>query len=111
MNFEIIIIDDNMQSSDPFVRRLEKVFQDARVILFPDVRESLDYIFDNLSKKLIVFLDCKFDTGLQGIDGLKRIREKNVSALHRNDVRQLPAATACRRCHRDDKQQRHLFHQ
>lgn len=76
MNFEIIIIDDNMQSSDPFVRRLEKVFQDARVILFPDVRESLDYIFDNLSKKLIVFLDCKFDTGLQGIDGLKRIREK-----------------------------------
>lgn len=76
MNFEIIIIDDNMQSSDPFVRRLEKVFQDARVILFSDVRESLDYIFDNLSKKLIVFLDCKFDTGLQGIDGLKRIREK-----------------------------------
>lgn len=76
MNFEIIIIDDNMKSSDPFVHRLEKVFQDARVILFPDVRESLDYIFDNLSKKLIVFLDCKFDTGLQGIDGLKRIREK-----------------------------------
>ncbi|WP_418977249.1 hypothetical protein [Alistipes finegoldii] len=76
MNFEIVIIDDNMKSSDPFVRRLEKVFQDARVILFPDVQKSLDYIFDNLSKKLIVFLDCKFDTGLQGIDGLKRIREK-----------------------------------
>lgn len=65
-----------MKSSDPFVRRLEKVFQDARVILFPDVQKSLDYIFNNLSKKLIVFLDCKFDTGLQGIDGLKRIREK-----------------------------------
>ena len=76
MNFEIVIIDDNMKSSDPFVRRLEKVFQDARVILFPDVQKSLDYIFNNLSKKLIVFLDCKFDTGLQGIDGLKRIREK-----------------------------------
>ncbi len=76
MNFEIVIIDDNMKSSDPFVRRLEKVFQDARVILFSDVQKSLDYIFDNLSKKLIVFLDCKFDTGLQGIEGLKRIREK-----------------------------------
>ena len=112
MNFEIIIIDDNMQSSDPFVRRLEKVFQDARVILFPDVRESLDYIFDNLSKKLIVFLDCKFDTGLQGIDGLKRIREKTsllyIVMMSANSPLQQPA---CRRCHRDDKQQRHLFHQ
>lgn len=45
-----------------------------------------NYIFDNLSKKLIVFLDCKFDTGLQGIEGLKRYTRKNVSALYRNDV-------------------------
>ncbi len=76
MDFEIVIIDDNMKSSDPFVRRLEKVFQDAQVRVFADVQKSLDYVFAHLSKRLIVFLDCKFDIGLQGIDGLKRIRER-----------------------------------
>lgn len=45
MNFEIIIIDDNMKSSDPFVHRLEKVFQDAHVILFSDVQKSLELYF------------------------------------------------------------------
>lgn len=76
MDFEVIIADDNMSPTEPFVRRLEKKYPDARVKLFSEIRPCLDYIFANMSKKMIVFLDCKFDFGLQGIDALKKIREK-----------------------------------
>lgn len=67
MDFEIIIADDNMSSTDPFVRRLEKKYPNTDVKLFSEIQKCLDYIFDNLSQKMIVFLDCKFDVGLQDV--------------------------------------------
>ena len=84
-----------MNFSDPFVRRLEKVYSNAKVSLFSDIQQSLEYIFNDLSKKMIVFLDCKFDFGLQGIDALKRIREKTsllyIVMMSANSPLQLPA--------------------
>lgn len=94
MDFEIIIADDNMSATDPFIRRLEIKYPNTDVKLFSDIRTSLDYIFNNLSKKMIVFLDCKFDVGLQGIDALKQIREKTsllyIVMMSANPPVQLP---------------------
>ena len=95
MDFEIIIADDNMSSTDPFVRRLEKKYPNTDVKLFSEIQKCLDYIFDNLSQKMIVFLDCKFDVGLQGIDALKQIREKTsllyIVMMSANSPLQLPS--------------------
>lgn len=95
MDFEIIIADDNMSSTDPFVRRLAKKYPNTDVKLFSEIQKCLDYIFDNLSQKMIVFLDCKFDVGLQGIDALKQIREKTsllyIVMMSANSPLQLPS--------------------
>lgn len=76
MDFEIVIIDDNIKETDPLPRTLGKTFQDAEIKNFSDANNGSDYILSNLTKKIIVFLDCRFDTGMQGIEALKRIREK-----------------------------------
>lgn len=93
MDFEIIIADDNMLPTEPFVRRLEKKYPDAEVKLFLEIEKCLEYVFRNLSKKMIVFLDCKFDVGLQGIDALKQIREKTsllyIVMMSANSLQQL----------------------
>lgn len=93
MDFEIIIADDNMSPTEPFIRRLEKKYPDAEVKSFFEIEKCLEYIFDNLSKKMIIFLDCKFDVGLQGIDALKQIREKTsllyIVMMSANSLQQL----------------------
>ena len=76
MDFEIIIIDDNMKETDALPRTLCKTFPNAAVKNFSDANTGSDYVLDNLTKKIIVFLDCRFDIGMQGIQALRRIREK-----------------------------------
>lgn len=78
MDFEIVIIDDNMKKTDPLARILEKTFINAEVNIFTDANAGSSYVLENLSRKIIVFLDCRFDTGMQGIEALKRIREKTT---------------------------------
>ncbi len=76
MDFEIVIIDDNIKNTDPLPRTLSKSFPSAIIKNFADAEEGSNYILSNLTKKIIVFLDCRFDSGIQGIEALKRIREK-----------------------------------
>lgn len=76
MDFEIVIIDDNIKNTDPLPRTLGKSFPSAKIENFTDAGKGSDYILSNLTKKIIVFLDCRFDSGIQGIEALKRIREK-----------------------------------
>lgn len=76
MGFEIVIIDDNIKPTDPLPRTLGKNFKDAKIENFTDAGEGSDYVLNNLTKKIIVFLDCRFDSGIQGIEALKKIREK-----------------------------------
>ena len=76
MDFEIVIIDDNIKNTDPLPRTLSKSFPSAIIKNFADAEEGSNYILSNLTKKNIVFLDCRFDSGIQGIGALKRIREK-----------------------------------
>ena len=76
MDFEIVIIDDNIKNTDPLPRTLSKSFPSAIIKNFADAEEGSNYILSNFKKKIIVFLDCRFDSGIQGIEALKRIREK-----------------------------------
>lgn len=79
MNYNLVFIDDNMREGldNPFVRSIGKFKGDATLSVFIDPQEGLNYVLNNLNSKMIVFLDCKFDGyGLQGINVLKKIREK-----------------------------------
>lgn len=91
--FKIIVVDDNMRPYAPFIKRLEKKFSRASVVLFKDVEHALSYILDNIESKMVVFLDCKFDIGEQGIDGLKQIREKtslvNIVMMSANALKEM----------------------
>lgn len=75
-SFKIIIVDDNMRPHAAFLKRLEKKFYEAEVSLYDNVESAVEYITANLDDKMVVFMDCKFDLGEQGVDGLKQIREK-----------------------------------
>lgn len=75
LQFRIVVIDDNMRVHAPFIKRLEKKFPNASVELFDTVEKGTDNILSNINNKTIVFMDCKFDLGLQGFDGLKTIRD------------------------------------
>lgn len=75
-DFYVIIVDDNMKPTDAFIMRMKKKVLNAEVVSYRTVEEALDFIFEHLEEKMIIFLDCKFNMGLQGIEGLKKIREK-----------------------------------
>lgn len=74
--FYIIIVDDNMKPTDAFIMWMKKKVLNAEVVSFRTVEEALSFIFEHLEEKMIIFLDCKFNMGLQGVDGLMKIREK-----------------------------------
>lgn len=79
MNYNLVFIDDNMREGldNPFVRSIGKFKENATLSVFIDPQEGLDFVLNNLNSRMIVFLDCKFDGyGLQGINVLKKIREK-----------------------------------
>lgn len=84
MNYKLIFIDDNMNEGirHPFVRAIGKYNEDAEISVFTDPAQGLDYVLKNLSNRMIVFVDCKFDGySLQGIQILKEIR-KTTSLLY-----------------------------
>lgn len=74
--FYVIIVDDNMKPTDAFIMRMKKKVLNAEVVSYRTVEEALNFIFEHLEEKMIIFLDCKFNMGLQGVEGLKKIREK-----------------------------------
>ena len=76
MKTEILIIDDHMSLHDPFVRSIRKNRPEAVVTVLDDAGKGVEYISNDLRKKVVVFLDCRFDSGIQGVDALRRIREK-----------------------------------
>ena len=67
MKTEILIIDDHMSLHDPFVRSIRKNRPEAVVTVLDDAGKGVEYISNDLRKKVVVFLDCRFDS---------RIREK-----------------------------------
>ena len=91
--FYIIIVDDNMKPTDAFIMWMKKRVLNAEVVSFRTVEEALSFIFEHLEEKMIIFLDCKFNMGLQGVDGLMKIREKtsliSVVMMSANSLNQM----------------------
>lgn len=91
--FYIIIVDDNMKPTDAFIMWMKKKVLNAQVVSFRTVEEALSFIFEHLEEKMIIFLDCKFNMGLQGVDGLMKIREKtslvSVVMMSANSLNQM----------------------
>jgi DNA-binding NtrC family response regulator len=76
-NTEIVIIDDSFDIFDPLVVELREKFPEANVTVINNPDEGLNFVFANLSKKIIVLLDYNFKTGQpKGHDILLKIREK-----------------------------------
>lgn len=76
MSSDIVIIDDNMSVTTPFVVRLKIKFPEKNIKVFTKAEEGTDYIISNLEKRIIVFLDCNFTSGIQGGEALLKIRDK-----------------------------------
>lgn len=91
--FYIIIVDDNMKPTDAFIMWMKKKVLNAEVVSFRTVEEALSFIFEHLEENMIIFLDCKFNMGLQGVDGLMKIREKtslvSVVMMSANSLNQM----------------------
>lgn len=56
MKTEILIIDDHMSLHDPFVRSIRKNRPEAVVTVLDDAGKGVEYISNDLRKKVVVFL-------------------------------------------------------
>ena len=74
--FNIVIVDDRMEENGSFVQIIKRNFEKATVSFYNTVEEAVEFIVKTLDTRTVVFLDCGFEKGEQGIDGLKSIREK-----------------------------------
>lgn len=74
--FNIVIVDDRMEENGSFVQIIKRNFEKATVSFYNTVEEAVEFIMKTLDTRTVVFLDCGFEKGEQGIDGLKSIREK-----------------------------------
>jgi hypothetical protein len=99
MSFKVVFIDDNMRKElrEPFVLSIKKLRPQVDPAVFVDPAEGLQYVMDNLNNKMIVFVDCRFDGyGLQGINLLKKIRERTsllyIVMMSANNLNQIAGA-------------------
>ncbi len=75
----ILVIDDNIRITDALLVHLKLNFNDAEITLKNKAREGLEYVLNNLNRKMIVLLD--YDLGTDEMNGTKmflRIREKTA---------------------------------
>lgn len=70
----VLLIDDLVDNNGPLVVKIRQAFED--VLVFDKPKEGLDYIVNNLDKKIVVILDIKFpESELDGHSILNKIRE------------------------------------
>ena len=74
---KIVVIDDNLRENTPLMVELIEKYDEENVLLFKQSKAGLDYVLENLSRKMIVILDLGFGNGeMQGIDVFEEIRKK-----------------------------------
>lgn len=74
--YDIVIIDDNLKEDDAFLVEIELQLN-VKPTLKDKSEEGLSYVLSNLNKNMIVIIDYNFPKKeIQGVDVLKRIREK-----------------------------------
>lgn len=83
MCFQVVFIDDNLSEKEPFIRNISKSYKEADCSgVFKNPDEGLKYVLDNLSERMIVFIDWNFGASRKnGIELLHEIR-KYTSLLY-----------------------------
>lgn len=77
--FYIIIVDDTMGETDPFVVNLKLDYaNDADIAYFNNVESAMSFVDNHMSERMIIFMDCKFGSVWQGIDAVVSIRKKTA---------------------------------
>ena len=100
--FHIIVVDDTMGESDPFVVELKLDYEDkAFISYFYKVEDAMSFVDEHMSEQMIIIMDCFFGSVWQGIDAIKKLRERtslvfvimmsanNVNQMSNNDIMSL----------------------
>ncbi len=77
---KVVIIHDDLDEDYPLVVMLKEKYSEANVSLFKHSRKGLDFVLDNLGKKMVVLLDKNFKdrNDISGLDVFQGIREKTA---------------------------------
>ncbi|WP_024772115.1 hypothetical protein [Aquimarina macrocephali] len=79
---KIVVIHDDIfdeeNNTSPILVSLRIKYGESNVILFRHSQQGLDYVLDNLGKKMVVLLDRNFHDGkeIDGIEVFEKIREQ-----------------------------------
>lgn len=73
----IVIVDDDIDHNYPLVDILKIEYGEENVHLFQDTKQGIDFIEENLSKKIIVLLDIMFGGKPAGLDVFDAIIKKS----------------------------------
>ncbi len=77
MDFKLVFIDDNLSMKEPLIQHIRIHFDIEDYNVFQDPEEGLEYVLNNLNKRMIVFIDRNFDGySKQGLNLLKEIRNQ-----------------------------------
>ena len=92
--FNIVVVDDTMGEKDPFVVELKLEFQNNAIVsYFRGVDDAMSFVDAHMSERIILIMDCRFGSVWQGIDAVKKLREKtsliSVIMISANNVTQL----------------------
>lgn len=75
---QIVVIHDDIGIDDPIIVELSLTHGKENIKLFPHSKDGLNYVLDNLGKKMIVLLDKNFKDpkDISGLKVFEGIREK-----------------------------------
>ncbi|MGJ7033720.1 hypothetical protein [Niabella hirudinis] len=77
---KIVVIHDDMDENYPLIVMLRDKYLDENVALFKHSQEGLDFVLNNLGKKMVVLLDKNFKdkNDISGLKVFEKIREKTA---------------------------------
>lgn len=75
---KIVVIHDDMDETYPLIVMLKEKYTDEGVVLFKHSQEGLDFVLNNLGRKMVVLLDKNFKdkNDISGLKVFEKIREK-----------------------------------
>jgi len=77
---KIVVIHDDMDENYPLIVMLKDKYSDEGVVLFKHSQEGLDFVLNNLGRKMVVLLDKNFKdkNDISGLKVFEKIREKTA---------------------------------
>ena len=77
---KIVVIHDDMDEDYPLIVMLKDKYSEENVIFFKHSQEGLQYVLENLGKKMVVLLDKNFKdkNDISGLKVFEKIREKTA---------------------------------